>query len=116
MGDGCRCCCCCCCNICTPICLQPVPRRHPPPPSLVALLPLPAPDNCAPLHCPALPCPGPAEIYFNSRGHGICGALIHTYLLEKSRVVHQQAGERSYHIFYQVGVWVCGGECGWGQV
>ncbi|EFN50462.1 hypothetical protein CHLNCDRAFT_55866, partial [Chlorella variabilis] len=39
-------------------------------------------------------------IYFN-RGHSICGALTHTYLLEKSRVAHQQAGERSYHIFYQ---------------
>lgn len=43
-----------------------------------------------------------AEIYFN-RSHSICGALIHTYLLEKSRVVHQQPDERSYHIFYQVG-------------
>ncbi|PRW61206.1 myosin-1-like isoform X1 [Chlorella sorokiniana] len=41
------------------------------------------------------------EIYFN-RSHSICGALIHTYLLEKSRVVHQQPDERSYHIFYQL--------------
>lgn len=41
------------------------------------------------------------EIYFN-RSHAICGALIQTYLLEKSRVVHQLPGERSYHIFYQL--------------
>ena len=35
-------------------------------------------------------CPHPlaAEIYFN-RGHAICGASVHTYLLEKSRVVRQ---------------------------
>ena len=44
------------------------------------------------------------EIYFNNSRH-ICGALIQTYLLEKSRVVHQLPGERNYHIFSQVGQW-----------
>lgn len=37
-----------------------------------------------------------------SRGGEIVGSSNTTYLLEKSRVVFQEIGERSYHIFYQV--------------
>ncbi|KAJ3680383.1 hypothetical protein LUZ60_016661 [Juncus effusus] len=41
------------------------------------------------------------EIHFSSTGK-ISGAMIQTFLLEKSRVVQCAVGERSYHIFYQL--------------
>jgi len=44
------------------------------------------------------------EVIFG-RGGQIKGAIIQTYLLEKSRVVMLDPGERSYHIFYQVCIW-----------
>ncbi|OAD59363.1 Myosin heavy chain, muscle [Eufriesea mexicana] len=41
------------------------------------------------------------RIHFGPSGK-LAGADIETYLLEKARVISQQALERSYHIFYQI--------------
>jgi len=47
------------------------------------------------------------DIHFDER-LALVGAKIDTYLLEKSRVVAQEQGERSFHIFYQIASQVCG--------
>ncbi|CAH1185102.1 unnamed protein product [Phyllotreta striolata] len=41
------------------------------------------------------------DIKFNKTG-GIEGAEIEQYLLEKSRIIYQNEGERNYHIFYSM--------------
>jgi hypothetical protein len=42
------------------------------------------------------------QIRFAAGSGQLLGASVRTYLLERARVVHVNAPERSYHVFYQV--------------
>lgn len=50
------------------------------------------------------------RIEIDPNSGNITGASIETYLLEKSRVTHRPASERSFHVFYQL---LSGAEAAW---
>ncbi|XP_019378232.1 PREDICTED: unconventional myosin-X-like [Gavialis gangeticus] len=49
------------------------------------------------------------QLHFSQHGH-IQGGRVTDYLLEKNRVVHQNPGERNYHVFYALLAGVAGEE------
>ena len=65
-------------------------------------LPPGCPGNPTPYHSLFVSSGKYVEIRFGADDGSLLGAAVRTYLLERSRVVHVNDPERSYHIFYQV--------------